>query len=243
MKSEFMPSDMLVSAKSLGEPALPDFCPRCYWIKLRLENKLPFQIFPGIFSSIDAYTKRVVHGWFDQYAAAPPWLEALGPLTGYRQPPHYTRFKVQEPETGLILRGTPDAVYIRPDGSHLIADYKTSRYTNHQDRLLPMYIAQLNAYAYLGERCGLAPVSALALIYTEPVTHEEAATDQQNYRQDGFSMGFSAHIVPVELNPDLVRTLLRQVRLILDLPEPPQGLEGCKDCSYTANLVALLSEE
>ena len=50
-----------ISAKNLGELALPDFCPRCFWLKLKAHNRLPFQIFPGIFSSSDAYTKRVVH--------------------------------------------------------------------------------------------------------------------------------------------------------------------------------------
>jgi len=49
-----------ISAKTLGELALPDFCPRCFWLKLHAKH-LPLQIFPGIFSSIDAYTKRVVH--------------------------------------------------------------------------------------------------------------------------------------------------------------------------------------
>ena len=54
-------SDLRISAKNLGAFALPGFCPRCFWLQLRVENRLPFQIFPGIFSSIDAYTKRVVH--------------------------------------------------------------------------------------------------------------------------------------------------------------------------------------
>jgi hypothetical protein len=40
-----------ISAKNLGELALADFCPRCFWFKLKVENHLPFQVFPGIFSS------------------------------------------------------------------------------------------------------------------------------------------------------------------------------------------------
>ena len=50
-----------ISARTLGAVALPDFCRRCFWIRLRVNNKLPFQIFPGIFSSIDSYNKRIVH--------------------------------------------------------------------------------------------------------------------------------------------------------------------------------------
>ena len=60
------PNVLRISAKNLGALALPGFCPRCFWLKLKAQNRLPFQIFPGIFSSIDAYTKRVVHAWIDQ---------------------------------------------------------------------------------------------------------------------------------------------------------------------------------
>jgi len=58
-----MSEPLRISAKNIGALALPDFCPRCFWLKLKARNRLPFQIFPGIFSSIDAYTKRVVHAW------------------------------------------------------------------------------------------------------------------------------------------------------------------------------------
>ena len=84
-----------ISAKNLGELALPSFCPRCFWLKLRLNNKLPFQIFPGIFSSIDAYTKNIIHAWFDRHQCSPPWLAELGELTGYVNPPSSSRFLEQ----------------------------------------------------------------------------------------------------------------------------------------------------
>ena len=45
-----------VCAKTLG---MPSFCPRCFW--LQMHYKLPYQIFPGIFSNIDSYTKNLVH--------------------------------------------------------------------------------------------------------------------------------------------------------------------------------------
>ncbi len=47
-----MAKQIRILAKNLGEVALKQFCARCYWLKLKLENHLPFQIFPGIFSSI-----------------------------------------------------------------------------------------------------------------------------------------------------------------------------------------------
>ena len=63
------------------------------------------------------------------------------------------------------------------DGSHLIVDYKTAKFTAHQDELFPMYEVQLNAYAVIGEQKGIAPVSGLALVYTEPVTDDATASE------------------------------------------------------------------
>ena len=48
-----MPKPIRISAKNLGAVAMPGFCPRCFWIQMHAEG-LPYQIFPGIFSSIDA---------------------------------------------------------------------------------------------------------------------------------------------------------------------------------------------
>ena len=51
---------MRISAKDLGWLAVDDFCSRCFWIE-RHAKGLPYQVgFPGIFSSIDAYTKNIV---------------------------------------------------------------------------------------------------------------------------------------------------------------------------------------
>ncbi|MHC4767642.1 MAG: hypothetical protein ACYTEI_02895 [Planctomycetota bacterium] len=82
-----MSGQLRISAKQLGAVALGNFCPRCFWLKLQLGHRLPFQIFPGIFSSIDAYTKRMVHDYFDRHGVPPEWLAPLGPITGYRNPP------------------------------------------------------------------------------------------------------------------------------------------------------------
>ncbi len=226
-----------ISAKNLGAVALADFCPRCFWLRLRLANKLPFQIFPGIFSSIDSYNKRIVHSWFDRHKAAPTWLGALGDLIGYREPPHHSKFQILDKTHGILLTGSPDGVLIRRDHSHVIVDYKTAKYTGAQDELYPMYEAQLNAYALLGEQLGLAPVKGLGLIYMEPVTDDEAAGNDRNHLEDGFSMGFRANVHPVTLDLGLIGRLMATTRKIFDRTSPPAGRSGCKECALVDALV------
>jgi hypothetical protein len=233
-----MSETITISAKNLGGVAMPGFCSRCFWIQMHAVG-IPYQIFPGIFSSIDSYGKRLVHGWFDRHQSPPPWLARLGNIKGYRNPPHYSKFSILDRESNVVLRGTPDAILVMQDDSHVILDYKTAKFTAHQDELFPMYEVQLNAYAVIGEQKGFAPVSGLALVYTEPVTDDASAAQDTNHTGSGFLMEFSAHIRPVDLAPGTIPPLLATVRRIYELKRPPQPREGCKDCTLLEGLIEL----
>ncbi len=102
------------------------------------------------------------------------------------------------------------------DDSHLIVDYKTAKLTPHQGGPFPMYEVQLNAYAVIGEQKGFAPVSGLALVYTEPVTSVAAAAKDSHQSDAGFILEFSAHIERVKFQPGKIPTLLAQAREICD---------------------------
>lgn len=230
-----------ISAKDLGQLALADFCPRCFWVQRRAPKGVPWQIFPGIFSSIDSYTKRVVHQHFDVHRRAPDWLAPLGPLTAYREPPHYSKFNVRHAGTGILLTGALDAIFERPDGTLVFADYKTAKHTGGQDGLLPMYAVQLNGYAWIAAALGWDPVSALALIYTEPETEREHAHPAKAGRPTGFAMGFAATIVPVPLATDRIEPLLVRVKELVERDAPPEGREGCKDCQKLAGVLGLFA--
>jgi hypothetical protein len=236
-----MAGQIRISGKDLGSVALADFCPRCFWIKLHNKGQIPFQIFPGIFASIDGYTKRVVHSLFDDHGKPPAWLNGLGDVVGYKEPPTFHKFNTIIEEFDILLTGSPDGVFVCADGSHMIVDYKTAKFTEHQDILHPMYEAQLNSYAFIGERKGLSPVKQLALIYMEPVTDDAAARQSQNRRSDGFAMHFAAHILPVTLNPAILQPLLQKTREIWDLPAPPEQPASCKNCQMLGAIVKQLS--
>ena len=125
-------------------------------------------------------------------------------------------------------------------GSHIIVGYKTAKHTGNQDALYPQYEAQLNAYARIGEERGFAPVSDLALIYMEPVTGNESVATDESRRGDGFAMGFFADIVPVPVQPEILRPLLATTRKVDELERSRAGRPGCKDCALTARLVDVL---
>lgn len=229
-----------ISAKALGNLALPNFCPRCFWIKMHC-GKLPFQIFPGIFSSIDSYTKKVTNTHFALHNQLPAWLGRLGDLGTPVKAPHHSKFQVVNQETDIVLSGMADEIFKREDGSYFIVDYKTAKFTEAQDSLLPLYEVQLNAYAYIGERQGFHPVSGIALVYMEPQTNLIPDKLDSVLHDDGFLMGFHGHVLPLKLDAEqMVPPLFEKVRLIYDLESAPPGNEKCENCKLLNELVGIV---
>ena len=205
----------VISGKDLGSLALADACARCFWV--RRHCALPFQIFPGIFSSLDAYQKKVTA------SGIPAWLKAVGVdgevLAG-------TSARVfRTVVDGVTLTGVPDEMVRLSDGTLAILDYKTARFTANQDTLLPMYAVQLNSYALIATALGLGTVSRLFLVYYEPKTDVVDAVDS-----DGFTMRFTPHLLAIALDRDAVVALLAKAKGIWELATPPVGREGCADC-------------
>jgi hypothetical protein len=228
-----------ISGKVLGQLALNDLCERCFWIRLRCQNRLPYQVFPGIFSSIDVYTKRVVAAHHEKYRRVPRWLEPFGELGEPVPIPHHSKFQTLDAATNILLTGVPDELFRRRDGTLVILDSKTARFTDAQDELLGLYRVQLNAYAYIARRIGLGKVSVLGLVYYEPQTDVNSGSINSVLCNDGFSMRFTAKLLPLPLKPKMIPGLLRQVRAIHDSTDAPEGRTGCKDCMLLSRLIEI----
>ena len=228
---------MRISAKDLGWLATVDFCPRCFWIE-RHAKGLPYQMgFPGIFSSIDSYTKNIVERHFQRSGKLPSWLGEIGEVKGII-PVRQSEFKIVK--GGVTLTGVPDLLFQRPDGSFGIVDYKTARYTGNQDSLMPVYRIQLNGYAYIAEGIGYKPVNDLYLVYFEPPYKEAYGriTDAHT-NHDGFEMPFTPRIHRIRKDAKEVELLLKKAWQIYSGEGPPKGLNGCNDCERLEELVGL----
>jgi len=225
--------EIRISAKNLGSLAMPDACHRCFWIKNTIKT-LPWQIFPGIFSSIDSYTKKMVHLIFDETGKAPAWLPELDDTEKYLKALHWSKFKRKDKETGITVTGMVDDIFQCYDGSRIIVDYKTAKYTKNQDKLLPLYEAQLNLYAWIEEGFGSIVRDDLPLIYCEPVTEPE----NQNYGTIGFALPFQCKTVLIKKDTSLVDELLAKVVTLLSGQIPEINIK-CKDCLALEKIISL----
>jgi hypothetical protein len=229
-----------ISAKDLGDLALKDFCPRCFWLGRHLD--LPYRGgFPGIFSSIDSYTKSVINERIRQGGGLPPWLAELGSVKAVTEP-HYRTFRTVV--EGVTLTGSMDALFQMADDSYTVVDYKTARVprSDRLDGLMPIYRVQLNGYALIAEAHGQSPVRKLALVYFEPPDPADKpafrATAKKYTQVDGFAMPFTAHVEWVERNAAEVRRLAERAGNIYAAPSPPSGREGCENCANLTNVMA-----
>lgn len=217
-----------ISAKDLGNLALPKFCPRCFWFE-RHFGPFPSR-FPGIFNVLDGASKKSVQRSFLKRNKIPDWLNIpdvieLLPLdkAGKLIIDNIQRYLVVlHRKSGWTLRGTPDSIFKLKDNTIHIVDYKTAKFTQAQDDLYPMYEVQLNGYALLAYKY---PVSKLSLVYCEPNTELNNDID--------FTLGFLPKIKEVELKEGIVSELLMKAREIVDQKNPPPARLNCKEtCFY-----------
>ncbi len=217
-----------IGVKDLGNLALPDFCPRCFWFE-RHFGPFPTR-FPGIFNVIDGASKKSVTRSFLTRKKLPDWLKISDVVRrieleemGTVERIHTRKYLVaKDKDTGLILRGDPDVVFELKDGTLHIVDFKTARYTLKQNELLPLYEVQLNGYAILSHK---KPVSKLSLVYCEP---KPELLDDIN-----FHLAFEVRVVDIGFNRRKVFELLKKAKEILDRKTPPEPRENCRGtCFY-----------
>lgn len=229
---------MRISAKDLGWLKEDSFCPRCFWIE-RHAKGLPYQMgFPGIFSSIDTYTKHIVEKYFERNGELPEWLEEIGEV---RRIVSIKPSEFRVVKGDMILTGIPDLLFQRPDDSFVIADYKTAKYTGSQGEFMPVYQIQLNGYAYISEAMGNKPVKDLFLIYFEPPYKERFDELSSKHTTDGgFEMPFLPKIHKIKKDTAEVERLLEKAEKIYSSEKIPSGIDGCKDCSRLNGLIELV---
>ena len=230
-----------ISAKNLGQLALTDYCPRCFYIKLKLNNKLPWQIFPGIFSTIDSYSKKITWGYFEKFNKLPTWFKPFGEFTGLVPVPGWSKFSIVNKQFNINLTGVPDDIFIMADGKYFIVDYKTAKFTANQDKLLGMYMVQLNGYAYIFEKLQMGKIGGLGLCYYEPQGDAPTVSFETVMMEDGFVMPFKAYLKDIELDTEgVVLPLLKDVRMYADMETAPVGRDGCRDCEILENVAGFV---
>ena len=229
-----------ISGKNLAELALPNVCFACFRIRVNLDaqisvdrKKIPYQMpIPGIFSNIDSHVKQVVKHYFETHGKVPTWFPDIGAkIVGIENPPGWQDFNTYITEYDTKMTGALDVVFKISDGSYAFGDYKTARFSETHDSLMPLYKSQLHNYMEIAKRKGIfSPVSRLFLIYTEPLDYKP---DNGLYNLSDFEDNFKLHfkVIPkiLEIDLNLTESLLKKAVSIMN-DRNPKGLANCSNC-------------
>lgn len=211
-----------VSVKLLASLNMPTVCARCWWIEHQIG--LPWQRFPGIFSTIAGYTEWAANLMFERHDRE--WLPEG--VVDTIKAPTWRDFHATDPQTGITLRGSPDWIgtYDADHRQWHVVDFKTAIITRGQDELLPLYQAQLNGYAWIAEQRG-AKVVSMSIVYAEPNTAQVLVDDE--------GPTLRLRFVPRPVERIQVPPLLKVAEAILGHNRPPApqwgpDKESCKEC-------------
>lgn len=209
-------------------------CPRCFYVDNKLGTKRPG--FPSF--NLNIAVDELFKKEFDIHRAAStkhPIIEkykidaipfAHHQMDSWRDP--FVGIEYTEPETGLVISGGVDDIWVKPDGTLIIIDYKSTSKDGRIDALgdspwEQQYTRQLGVYKWLLEKNGFMVDTVGFLVY---------ANADKNL--DGFNdtLVFETTLVPVTTDTDWILPTLREIKATLESEHIPTIGHNCEYCPY-----------
>lgn len=209
-------------------------CPRCFYVDNKLGTKRPS--FPSFNLNIavdelfkkefDVYReKQTQHPLLKKYKVdAVPFAHA--DIDKWRD--NFAGIETTHESTGLVVSGAVDDIWIEPDETLIVADYKA---TSKQGRIEALgdspwesqYARQLGIYRWLLEQSGFTVSSTAYLVYANADKAVDAFDDR---------LVFETTLVPVETDVSWIDETLHEITALLESSEIPSIGELCEYCPY-----------
>jgi hypothetical protein len=208
-------------------------CARCFYIDNKLGTARPPGFPFNLNSAVDALLKKE----FDMHRAngtAHPLMEKYGldavPFDHENMDAWRDALKrgveYMHPDTGLLVTGAVDDIWVRPNGELIVVDYKATSKDGKIESLDEEwhigYKRQIEIYQWLLRRNGF-PVSNTAYWVYANASKDAKAFDGQ--------LEFEITLVPYEGNDSWVDGTLLDLKKCLDgeaLPEPGTDCDYCR---------------
>ncbi len=209
-------------------------CPRCFWIDNKLGTKRPS--FPSF--NLNIAVDELFKKEFDVYRAnqtqhplikkynldAVPFAHKN--MDQWRDP--FVGIEHTDPVTGLTVSGGVDDIWVKPDGTLIIVDYKS---TSKEGTISSLgdspwdqqYTRQLGIYRWLLEKNGFSVDTTGYLVYANASKNEAAFDDK---------LVFETTLVPVQTDIDWIPPTLLAIKENLESGDIPKSGHNCEFCPY-----------
>ena len=209
-------------------------CPRCFYLDNVLGTKRPgFPSF-NLNIAVDELFKKEFDFYRDKQQPHPLMTEyeidavpfQHKDMDTWRDP--FTGITHTHKETGLIVSGGVDDIWVTPDEKLIIVDYKSTSKEARIEKLgdspwEQQYTRQLGVYRWLLEQNGFTVEETGYLVYANASKNEEEFGDM---------LHFETTIVPVETTVDWIEPALLDIKKTLEMTNLPEIGERCEYCPY-----------
>lgn len=209
-------------------------CPRCFYVDNKLGTKRPG--FPSFNLNIavdelfkkefDHYRKEhKPHPIMEKYKIdAVPFEHEL--MDTWRE--NFEGIEATHKETGLVISGAVDDVWVTPEGKLIVVDYKSTSKAGSITELGDspweiQYTRQLGVYRWLLEQNGFETESTGYLVYANASKEEPDFDDK---------LVFETTLVPVETDTSWIEGQLHEIKACLEVDHIPASGERCEFCPY-----------
>ncbi|MFC1749644.1 PD-(D/E)XK nuclease family protein [Pseudomonadota bacterium] len=215
-------------------------CPKCFYIDNRLGIKQPPGYPFNLNSAVDALLKKE----FDAHREAKtphPIMEQNGVDAVPFSHPKIDEWRenfvgvqtIHEP-TGLSVSGAIDDVWVTPDKTLIVADYKA---TSKNEEITALdkdwqdgYKRQIEIYQWLLRQNGFTVSDTAYFVYANGDTSAPAFNNR---------LEFETNLIPYTGNADWVEPVLGKIKECLDGDTVPASDEDCDYCKYRAAVANL----
>jgi CRISPR/Cas system-associated exonuclease Cas4 (RecB family) len=131
-------------------------------------------------------------------------------------------------ETGLVVSGGVDDVWIKPDGTLIIVDYKATSKEGTIETLADsswedQYKRQIGVYQWLFEKNGFTVDKTGYFVYANALQTEATFNN---------TLMFETTLVPCEGDQNWIEPKLKEIKACLESDTYPESGEGCEYCPY-----------
>lgn len=209
-------------------------CERCFYLDNKLGTKRPSFPSFNLNIAVDELFKKEFdihrqadrpHPIMQKYKIeAVPFKHKS--LNAWRDP--FVGIEYLDKETNLTISGGVDDIWVKPDGTLIIVDYKSTSKDGSITKLgdspwEQQYTRQLGVYRWLLEQNGFTVNKTGYLVYANASKDEDAFDDK---------LTFETTLVPVETETDWITPTLMKIKDCLEGSKLPKIGDNCEFCPY-----------
>ncbi len=206
-------------------------CPRCFYDDIALGLGRPSGPSFTLNIAVDALMKAE----FDAHRAVgtphPLFATVRLEAVPFRHPDldrwrtNFTGVRWKDPETGWTFYGAVDDLWVKPDQSLIVADYKATAKADevNADNIYPGYQRQLEMYQFLVEKQGFVVDPVGWLVYANGIKDRAAFSD---------TLSFRTKMISLAGDRTWVEPTFREAVAQLESRTRPPAAETCEWCTY-----------